>query len=93
MAENERESTRRRVYTALHGAVATLTKEEQILVRMRTEFKVSDIARLRRVEQKPLYRRLEKAYKKLRKELAHQGVRKQDIEEVLGDICPDLLDF
>jgi RNA polymerase sigma factor (sigma-70 family) len=83
----------RRVAKAFREAFPTLSKEEQILVRMRTEFKVSEIARLRGVDQKPLYRRLAKAYAKLEKEMARQGVRREDIQELLRRIQPGLLDF
>lgn len=83
----------RRAFKAFREAFATLSKEEQILVRMRTEFKVSEIARLRRIPQKPLYRTLEKAYAKLEKEMRRLGVRREDIQELLRRIQPGFLDF
>jgi RNA polymerase sigma factor for flagellar operon FliA len=83
----------RRITAKLLRALATLPAEDQLLVRMRTEFKVADIARLRKMEQKPLYRRLEKIYEKLRKELERLGAPRQDIENLLRALKPGLLDF
>jgi RNA polymerase sigma factor for flagellar operon FliA len=83
----------RRAYAALSDSLATLSKEEQILVRMRSELKVSEIARLRKIDQKPLYRKLEKAYAKLQKEMARRGVRREGIRELLRRIQPGSLYF
>ncbi|HTG33181.1 MAG TPA: sigma-70 family RNA polymerase sigma factor [Thermoanaerobaculia bacterium] len=85
----ERAGFRRRVFALLLQALKILTSEEQVLVRMRTEFKVSEIARLRGMEQKPLYKRLEKIYEKLRKELERHGIRRSDIQDLLGGLQPD----
>lgn len=84
---------RKRTYEKLRRAIAELPKEDRLLLRMWTEFKIADIARIRGVEQKPLYRRLEKIFKKLRKALESQGVRRQDVEEVLGSLGVPELDF
>ena len=85
----ERAGLRRRVFAILLQALKILTSEEQVLVRMRTEFKVSEIARLLGMEQKPLYKRLEKIYEKLRKELERHGIRRGDIQDLLGGLQPD----
>lgn len=84
---------RRRVYAALQRAIADLSPEDRLLIQMWTELKVADIARIRGVEQKPLYRRIEKILKTLRKALERQGVRRQDVEEVLGSLGVPELDF
>jgi RNA polymerase sigma factor (sigma-70 family) len=89
----ELEIVSRRVYGIVHQCIKALSPEDQVLVWMRMELSVADIARLRRLEQKPLYRRLDKVYKELRKDLARHGVRKQDIEAILGKLQPGLLDF
>ncbi len=89
----ERSVTKRRIYAALQRALAELPKEDRILILMWTEFKVADIARIRRVEQKSLYRRIEKILKALGKELERQGVRHQDVEEVLSSLGAPELDF
>jgi RNA polymerase sigma factor (sigma-70 family) len=90
LQEKEREGLRRRVDAALYRALATLPAEDRILIQMNTKFKVAEIARIRRVEQKPLYRRLEKIYKELEKALDREGVRRADVEEALGSLQPDL---
>jgi hypothetical protein len=50
---------------------------------MSCEHKVSDIARTFNVEQKPLYRRLEKILNALRQALERRGVRKEEISGLL----------
>jgi hypothetical protein len=85
----ERVQAKQRGFALLRQAFETLTSEEQVLLRMRTEFKVSEIARLRGMEQKPLYRRLEKINAKLRKELERHGIRRADIADLLGGLQPD----
>ncbi len=89
----ERGVTRRRIYAALQRALAELPKEDRFLILMWTELKVADIARIRGVEQKPLYRRIEKILKTLRKALERQGLRRQDVEKVLGSLGVPELDF
>jgi RNA polymerase sigma factor (sigma-70 family) len=92
LREKERQGERRRIYMALQRALDTLDKEDKLLVKMRTEYSVADIARLWKVEQKPLYRQLTKIYDKLRKELARQGVRRQDVDDILGSLETDYSD-
>jgi DNA-directed RNA polymerase specialized sigma24 family protein len=87
--QKERAVSKRRIFALFLQALKILTSEEQVLVRMRTELKVSEIARLRGMEQKPLYKRLEEIYKKLRKELERHGIRRADIEGLLGGLQPD----
>jgi RNA polymerase sigma factor (sigma-70 family) len=91
--QKERNAFALRVLRAVHRALQELPAEDRLLVRMRTELKVADIARLRKWEQKPLYRRLDKIYKTLRKSLERQGIRRKDIEDLLGGLQPGLLDF
>lgn len=90
---NEREGMKRRVYMTLQGCLAALPKEDRLLVQMRMEYSVAQIARIRKVDQKPLYRRLEKIYKELRKCLGRHGIRRQDLEEILGSLKPEISDF
>ncbi len=58
--------------------------EDALLARMSCEFKISDIARRLRLEQKPLYRRLEKILKGLREELERRGVQPEEIGDLLS---------
>jgi RNA polymerase sigma factor (sigma-70 family) len=86
----ERGIVSRRVFGIVHQCIKALPPEDQVLVWMRMELSVANIARLRRVDQKPLYRRLDKIYEKLQKDLARHGVRRQDIEAILGKIAARL---
>jgi RNA polymerase sigma factor (sigma-70 family) len=84
---------RRRVLGILLVCIKLLEPEERILLQLSQELSVAEIARVQRVDQKPLYRRLAKIYRKLEKELARRGVRRQDIEEILRRLRPGVLDF
>jgi RNA polymerase sigma factor (sigma-70 family) len=88
----EQAGTRRWILGALRCVLDTLSPEDKVLVLMRTELSVANIARFRGMDQKSLYRRLGKIYKELRKALERQGVRKQDVEEVLGTLESEDLD-
>lgn len=92
-ADKEKEGTKRRIYMAQRRALLTLPKEDRLLVRMRMEFSVAQISRIRGIEQKPLYRRLEKIYKELRKAMEREGIRRQDVKEVLDSMNPEIGDF
>lgn len=89
----EKAVTMGRTYAKLQRAIAELPPEDRLLIRMWMELKVADIARIRGVEQKPLYRRLEKIFKALRKSLERMGVRRQDIEGRLRSLGVPDLDF
>jgi RNA polymerase sigma factor (sigma-70 family) len=82
-----------RVLRVVFREIQALPAEDRLLVKMRTELKVADIARMRGMDQKGLYRRLDKIYAKLRKALETQGIRRQDIKDLLGDLQPGFLDF
>jgi RNA polymerase sigma factor (sigma-70 family) len=75
------------VMEALGRAMRRLEPEEQLIVRMhfadgRT---LADVARTLRVEQKPLYRRVERLRKQLRGYLESSGVRSGDVRDVLWE--------
>ena len=93
LEQKERRSFALRVLRAVHRALQELPAEDQVLVKMRLELKVADIARLRHLDQKSLYRKLDKAYVKLRKSLEQQGIRRKDVADLLGGMKPGLLDF
>jgi RNA polymerase sigma factor (sigma-70 family) len=86
----ERAELGRRSTIALYRALAEIPKDERLMVLLRTELSVADIARKRRRDAKPLYRELQKIYDKLRKLMERQGVRRQDVEEILDWLQPDL---
>ena len=69
----------------LQELVDQLPDEDALLVRMVSAgHKISVIARMFGLEQKPLYRRLEKIFKELRQELERRGVRPEEIGDLLS---------
>jgi RNA polymerase sigma factor (sigma-70 family) len=79
----ERGENRRRFQAKLFRALKILSGEDRLLVLDRTRLSVAEIARSRGIEQKPLYRRLDKIYKTLREALEREGVRRSDIDDIL----------
>lgn len=79
-----RRKTRRRVHAALEKALAQLPPEDHVIIRMTSEHKIVEIARVLGLEQKPLYRRIEKIKAFLRKALEDDGISPEDVEEALG---------
>jgi hypothetical protein len=77
--EVARESARRLLLEAL----ATLSPEDRLIVRMRERFSTAEIARTLNLEHKPLYRRLERIYASLVRTLKSKGVRAGDIADIL----------
>jgi RNA polymerase sigma factor (sigma-70 family) len=77
----ERAETGRRFSQALHRALDILSKEEQFFVGLLMKYKIADMARIHGWDQKSLYRRKEKLFKKLRKELERQGVNRRDLDD------------
>ncbi|HET7457829.1 MAG TPA: sigma-70 family RNA polymerase sigma factor [Gemmatimonadaceae bacterium] len=78
---------RRRAQQALEDAMGALPAEDRTMLRMRfwEDMSVADIARGLAVEQKPLYRRLERLLAELRKKLAGAGVTAQQLHELLDE--------
>ena len=78
---------RQRVEWALQGAVSNLPDEDRIITRMRfwDGLSVADIARTLRIEQKPLYRRVENIQQRLRDALASAGITAELARDVLSE--------
>lgn len=78
---------RSRVLSALHSAIETLPAEDRLITRLRfwDGVSVADIARILRVEQKPLYRRLLNIQRGLRGRLELLGVGEREVGDVLSD--------
>jgi RNA polymerase sigma factor (sigma-70 family) len=83
----------RRVLGILLFCINLLEPEERTLLCLSQELSVAEIARVQKADQKPLYRRLGKIHRKLERELARRGVRRQDIEALLRRLRPDFMDF
>jgi RNA polymerase sigma factor (sigma-70 family) len=75
-----------RTGAALQAALHALAPQDQLLLKMHFEYNLplSKIARTLQVEQRPLYRRKDQALALLGRELARQGVRREDIVQILG---------
>ncbi len=74
------------MYIGLQRALDTLPKGDRLLVKNWLKFSIADIARIYKVEQKPLYRRMEKILGSLKNALERQGVRREDAKKLLGPL-------
>ncbi len=81
------DSERDQIRAALEAALETLSDEDRIITRMRywDGSSIADIARLMRLEQKPLYRRLADIQQRLRAVLERHGIGEARAREVLTD--------
>jgi RNA polymerase sigma factor for flagellar operon FliA len=81
LAKQERAGKRRKALKALQEVRNTLPKEDQLVLNMQERgFSVADISRTLQLDQKQLYRRIQKIYKDLREELEREDVGRDDIE-------------
>ena len=78
---------KRKILELLSEAIATLPCEDRLIARMRSDFQVARIAKVLELEQKPLYRRVERLLKALRTQLVERGVTAEEITEIL--VCPE----
>jgi RNA polymerase sigma factor for flagellar operon FliA len=81
----ELETRRVEVLTALDKALGELEPEEQLIVRLHfgEGLALADIARTLRLEQKPLYRRVQRLRTRLRTSLESAGLREDDVRSLL----------
>jgi RNA polymerase sigma factor for flagellar operon FliA len=68
----------------LRQVLALLSDEDRLIVQMRSEFPVVQIAKILKLEQKPLYRRIDKILKMLRSELEKQGISAEEVAKILS---------
>lgn len=82
----ERERTARKCAEALDAALANLDAEDRLILKLRywDSKKAPEIAQILGIEQKKVYKRLEKLAKVLRKELERAGVMRADVDQLLG---------
>ena len=73
--------------TVLSRAIAKLPAEDQVILQMRywKSMSVADIARALRLDQRPLYRRLNRLHDELRGELDRAGVSIELLRELLDE--------
>lgn len=87
----EREESRDAVLTQVSAALASLPGEDQLILRLRfwEGLTVADIARTLRLQQKPLYRRLERLLAALRSSLLAAGVEEDMVADMLQEPASD----
>jgi RNA polymerase sigma factor (sigma-70 family) len=78
---------RAQIEHALLASISELPDEDRVITRMRfwDGLSVADIAKALRVDQKPLYRRIETIQRRLRDTLARHGITQQRAQEVLAE--------
>jgi RNA polymerase sigma factor (sigma-70 family) len=81
-----------RIQRALTAALAALGAEDRLILKYRfcQDLQVSQIARLLKLDQKALYRRLEQTMKVLRRELEVRGVDRGRIEGLTGEATVEI---
>jgi len=84
-AEHDRQ--RSALLAALFKVMETLPAEEQHILRMRFADgrSVADVARALRLEQKPLYRRIDQLRARLRHDLERSGITAEAVRELIAD--------
>jgi RNA polymerase sigma factor (sigma-70 family) len=87
IAAEEAEAQRERLMAALGRAMERLGPEDRMIVRMHFAdgLTLAAVARALNLEQKPLYRRIEKLRAVLRESLEGEGVHGSDVRGLLGD--------
>ena len=85
VTESEAHTHRGRVTEALSRAIEALPAEDRLILKLRFWHgrKIADIARTLGLEQKPLYRRIEKLIATLRPALEEAGISKDEVRETL----------
>jgi RNA polymerase sigma factor for flagellar operon FliA len=83
----ERVREQQRVAAALEIALGTMPAQDRLVLRLRFEEgrTVAEIAALLRLDQKALYRRLDRLFISLRRELERHGLRAQDVIALTAD--------
>jgi RNA polymerase sigma factor (sigma-70 family) len=90
--EEERLAMSRRIATVVRGTLKGIEDGDRLICRLRFEggMSVADIARLLRVEQKPLYKRVQRVLTLLRRNLEKDGIKAEDVHDVLSSRSTDL---
>jgi RNA polymerase sigma factor for flagellar operon FliA len=88
VAADESDRTRRTVFGALERVMARLPAEDRLIIQLIywQGLSVADVARVRSLPQKPLYRRIERILGQLRRELPVEGVQPEQLREFLGEL-------
>jgi RNA polymerase sigma factor (sigma-70 family) len=88
LVDHERQKISERAAGALRTHLATLTDEDRVLLQLQFEagMQIAEIARMLRVEQKPLYRRRQLLLRDLREALMRSGIEARDIIDLIGHL-------
>ena len=86
LLERERQAESERVSTLMTRLIAALPDDDRLILQLRFEggMSVAQIARAFRIEQKLLYRRIERCMRDIRNELAREGVDAGDVLDLIG---------
>lgn len=86
VAEAEARQASEQASRAMREALAELSLEDRMIVRLRfeTSMSIADISRALQTPQRPLYRRIEKILMQLRTALASAGVDRRSLEDLIG---------
>ena len=82
----DRQRSARKAATAIDGLLESMDPEDRLILKMRfwDALKVPDIARRLHVEQKKVYKRLDRLFGVMRSALERAGVGKEDVGPLLG---------
>lgn len=85
--KKERKAIRRKILAALEEVRRNLPKEDQLILKLLLgdDFTVAQISRVLGLDQKQLYRRIQKILKDLREELERRGFSKDDLDGIFDD--------
>lgn len=83
----ERGATRNSVEQSLDSALRSFSLEDRLLLKLRfwQEASIADAARILGVDQRPLYRRIEKLLGQLRDRLTSEGVTIEQVRDMIGE--------
>lgn len=83
------EAERQRVREALDGLLQELSLEDRMILRLRfwEDQSIADIARAMQLDQKPLYRRVERLLALLRERLESAGIAAERLRTLLNEPC------
>lgn len=87
IVEKEKNALRVRALEILQSALKSVPAEDQVILKMQQwdHFTVAQISRVLGLDQKQLYRRIQKTNEHLRREMERQGIRKEDIQELFDE--------
>lgn len=86
LLERERRKSSHRVSSMVSQLIAQLPPDDRLILQLRFEggMTVAQIARMLRIEQKLLYRRIEQRMRELKRELEKNGVSSRDVHDLIG---------